>query len=659
MKKIKRLLIANRGEIACRVIRTAQALGIYCISIYSSCDRFAKHVQLADEAHCIGRASATSSYLCGDKIIALAKTCDVDAIHPGYGFLSENAAFAKAAEQANIIFIGPPATAITAMGSKSAAKQLMQNAKVPLVPGYHGSNQDPTWLQQEANKIGYPVLLKASKGGGGKGMRIVNHENEFKEALASAKREAKASFADDHILIEKYLLQPRHIEIQVFCDTHGQAVYLFERDCSIQRRHQKIIEEAPAFNLSDTIRQQMGEAAIRAAQAIDYVGAGTVEFLYSADQTFYFMEMNTRLQVEHPVTEMITHCDLVAWQILVAEGEPLPKTQAELKVEGHAIEARIYAEDPNQQFLPQTGTIHYLSLPATNADVRIDAGIIPGTDVTHYYDPMLAKLIVHGSTREQARQRLAKALSAFHLVGVNTNIAFLQKVIALDDFKTMNITTQFIDKNQTALFEDIACPDVILAFAAVYMCQHTPTTIANDTLNPWQEKNQWQSLLSPSCQFKFDQGDHQYTIDVTRHADADYSFNINDTNYRVRYRYTDKQYHLILADQSYQAELIYLNDTLHIFHESHYALKPILLGAAHTEKDDPQSKLTAPMPGTITAVLVTPAQAVKQGTPLLVIEAMKMEHTITAPRDGTVISLPFKTGDLVNEGIQLVEFELS
>ncbi|MEY4375862.1 MAG: hypothetical protein RJB26_412, partial [Pseudomonadota bacterium] len=419
---IRKLLIANRGEIACRVMRTARRMGIATVAVYSDADAEALHVRLADEAIRLGPATARESYLDSARVIAAALASGADAIHPGYGFLSENAAFAEACIAAGLCFVGPPAAAIRAMGGKSAAKALMETAGVPVVPGYHGDDQHVQTLQAAAERIGYPVLLKASAGGGGKGMRVVARSEDFAAALASCQREAAASFGDAHVLVEKYLERPRHVEIQVFADQHGHCLYLHERDCSVQRRHQKVLEEAPAPGLSAEQRCAMGEAATRAAQAVGYVGAGTVEFIMGADGNFHFMEMNTRLQVEHPVTEMITGLDLVEWQLRVAMGEPLPLTQAQVPLRGHAIEARLYAEAPLKGFLPSTGKLVHLRFPETSAAVRVDTGVTCGDTITPYYDPMIAKLIVHGTNREEALVRLRVALAACEIAGPETNV---------------------------------------------------------------------------------------------------------------------------------------------------------------------------------------------------------------------------------------------
>nr|MDQ2735785.1 acetyl-CoA carboxylase biotin carboxylase subunit [Pseudomonadota bacterium] len=453
-----KILIANRGEIACRVIKTARRMGIATVAVYSDADAKARHVRLADEAVRIGAAEARESYLVGDRIIAAAKATGAQAVHPGYGFLSENDAFAEHCAREGIVFIGPPASAIRAMGSKSAAKTLMGKAGVPLTPGYHGDAQEPALLAAEAAKIGYPVLIKASAGGGGKGMRRVDAAADFAAALASCQREAKNAFGDDRVLVEQYVLKPRHIEIQVFADTFGDCVYLFERDCSVQRRHQKVLEEAPAPGMTAERRAAMGQAAVEAAKAVGYVGAGTVEFISHPDGRFYFMEMNTRLQVEHPVTEMITGIDLVEWQLRVASGERLPLRQDELAIHGHAIEARIYAEDPDRGFLPQAGKLVHLLAPEESDEVRVDSGFEEGDSITPFYDPMIAKLIVHGPDRAAALARMRSALAEYRIVGVSNNVEFLGRLVATRSFAHAELDTALIERERDALFAPAASP---------------------------------------------------------------------------------------------------------------------------------------------------------------------------------------------------------
>src|SRR5210317_225649 len=451
-----KILIANRGEIACRVIKTARRMGVATVAVYSDADRDALHVRLADEAIHVGAAPARESYLLGDRILAAALTTGAQAVHPGYGFLSENAGFARDCADQGVVFIGPPTAAIEAMGSKSAAKRIMEEAGVPLVPGYHGDDQDPELLRAAAQDMGYPVLLKATAGGGGKGMRQVWSAGEFDEALAAARRESAASFGDDTMLVEKYLTKPRHVEFQVFCDNHGNGIYLAERDCSVQRRHQKVIEEAPAPGMSEALRKEMGHAAVKSAQAIDYRGAGTVEFLLDEDGSFYFMEMNTRLQVEHPVTEMITGQDLVEWQLLVASGAPLPLSQDQVRINGHAFEARVYAEDPDNDFLPVTGTLGFLQPPEESAHVRVDTGVRQGDEISVYYDPMIAKLIVWDESRERALDRLATALSEYRIGGTVTNLDFLYNLATTEAFAQADLDTGFIEKHAESIFHSRA-----------------------------------------------------------------------------------------------------------------------------------------------------------------------------------------------------------
>ncbi|MET0322880.1 MAG: acetyl-CoA carboxylase biotin carboxylase subunit, partial [Duganella sp.] len=533
-----KILIANRGEIACRVAATARRLGVKTVAVYSEADANAQHVDSCDEAILIGPAAASESYLRGDKIIAAALATGAQAIHPGYGFLSENADFADACAQAGLVFIGPPASAMRAMGSKSAAKSLMEQADVPLVPGYHGERQDPDFLQAQADRIGYPVLLKASAGGGGKGMRVVDSSAQFKDALASCKREAISSFGDDQVLAEKYLQRPRHIEIQVFADTNGNYIYLFERDCSVQRRHQKVLEEAPAPNMPPERRAAMGEAAVAAARAVGYVGAGTVEFIANQDGSFYFMEMNTRLQVEHPVTEMITGTDLVEWQLRVAAGEPLPKLQHDLAIHGHAIEARIYAENPDKGFLPSIGTLRHLGLPAAvsfelggdanaPAAVRIDSGVRAGDAISPYYDPMIAKLIVWGANRQQALARMVQALSQYQVVGLNTNVAFLKRLVQGQAFATADLDTGLIERHHDTLFAAAkAAPDAALALAcAAVMAEERQGAQALTGAwhagagDPWSRATGWR-LNQPYLRALSFSDEFDYTAHLTYRADG-------------------------------------------------------------------------------------------------------------------------------------------
>ncbi|WP_423680055.1 acetyl/propionyl/methylcrotonyl-CoA carboxylase subunit alpha [Undibacterium sp. WLHG33] len=662
-----KILIANRGEIACRVAATARRMGIKTVAVYSEADANAKHVAVCDEAVLIGPATAKESYLCADKIIAVALATGAQAIHPGYGFLSENSEFAEACAKNGIAFIGPPASAIEAMGSKSAAKSLMEKANVPLVPGYHGDNQDADFLQNEADRIGYPVLLKASAGGGGKGMRVIEHSKDFKEALASCKREAINSFGDDKVLAEKYLQRPRHIEIQVFADTHGNCVYLFERDCSVQRRHQKVLEEAPAPGMTPERRAAMGEAAVAAAKAVGYVGAGTVEFIANQDGSFYFMEMNTRLQVEHPVTEMITGTDLVEWQLRVAAGEALPLQQEQLQIHGHAIEARVYAENPEKGFLPSIGTLRHARTPAAvnfelggsaePAGFRIDSGVREGDTISPFYDPMIAKMIVWGKDRTEALARMAQALSQYQIVGLSSNIAFLSRLIASDAFANADLDTGLIARNEAQLFPPArpASEDVIaLAVVSLLLSEKSGGS------DPWQSSHGWRmnSLMQRSLQFAEEH--HQHSVQLTYLADG-WTLRTDSGAVDVRLASVSgsgsSDLVLKIADRTVSGTVVRDGEHFHVFSQGvhtdlHYS--DALAHAGETEAEG--GRLTAPMPGKIVAVLVAKAQEVKKGDALLIMEAMKMEHTISAPHDGVIDDVLYAIGDQVSEGAQLLAF---
>ncbi len=564
----EKILIANRGEIACRIIRTAKRMGIATVAVYSEADIHALHVEMADEAVLIGPAPATESYLCSDRILDAARRTGAQAIHPGYGFLSENADFAEACATAGVVFIGPTAAAIRSMGSKSSAKKIMEKAGVPLVPGYHGESQEESVLKAEAGRIGYPVMLKASAGGGGKGMRVVESANEFSDALAAAKRESAKAFGDDRMLIEKYLLTSRHIEIQVFADTRGNYVHLFERDCSVQRRHQKIIEEVPAPGVDEQRRNEMGQSAIDAARTVDYIGAGTVEFIVDSDGNFYFMEMNTRLQVEHPVTELITGQDLVEWQLRIASGEPLPVSQPQLSINGHAIEVRLYAEDPSRNFLPAAGNLELVSFPPDSRHVRTDTGIRQGDSVTVYYDPMLAKLIVWDQDRDSALRQMHTALQKTQITGISTNVDYLAKMIRHSAFVSGHYDTGLTR----------------LPFRDEISASPTPGT---DPGSPWSLMTGWR--LNLDC---YDFADHE----------------------------------------------IFDHDSF-------------------TGNQSAGGSLTAPMPCKVVSVLVQESDSVQAGAAVLILEAMKMEHTVTSPVAGTVTAIHFSPGDLVEEGVELLTIE--
>lgn len=666
-----KILVANRGEIACRVAATARRMGIATVAVYSDADAHAKHVAACDESVHIGPAPAKESYLCGDKIIAAALASGAQAIHPGYGFLSENAGFAQACAEAGLVFIGPPASAIDAMGSKSAAKALMETAAVPLVPGYHGARQESDFLRNEADRIGYPVLLKASAGGGGKGMRVVERSEEFDAALASCKREAISSFGDDRVLVEKYLTRPRHIEIQVFADHHGHCVYLFERDCSVQRRHQKVLEEAPAPGMSSDRRAAMGQAAVAAARAVGYVGAGTVEFIANQDGSFYFMEMNTRLQVEHPVTEMITGLDLVEWQLRVAAGEALPLQQDQLRLQGHAIEARIYAENPEKGFLPAIGTLtHLRCAPAVEftlaaagatqpAAVRIDSGVREGDAISPFYDPMIAKLIVWGADRQAALRNLTRALAQYQVVGLATNIGFLQRLVAGQAFATAELDTGLIERHRDSLFPPLSAPatDTLALAAAALLQQERQASTSHD---PWAQTSGWRlntRLVRTLC-FEDDAGKHSVQVEYAGNGQH-WQLQIAGRTHTLEIHTASAERLLITLDgRTLHATVVREAECWHLFdahgQRSLRYLDP-LAHAGHTEAEG--GRLTAPMPGKIVALLVEQGASVAQGAALLIMEAMKMEHTITAPAAGTVLALLYAVGDQVAEGAQLLDFK--
>ena len=660
-----KILIANRGEIACRVIKTARRMGIRTVAVYSEADANARHVRLADEAVLLGPAAARESYLVADKIIEACERTGAQAVHPGYGFLSENEDFAEALAAKGIIFIGPPASAIRAMGSKSEAKKLMGAANVPLTPGYHGDDQNPALLHQEADAITYPVLIKAAAGGGGKGMRLVERSEDFLDALASCKREAISSFGDDHVLIEKYITKPRHIEIQVFADTLGNCVYLFERDCSVQRRHQKVLEEAPAPGMSEARRREMGEAAVAAAKAVGYVGAGTVEFIANQDGSFYFMEMNTRLQVEHPVTEMITGQDLVEWQLRVAAGQPLPLRQEQLEIRGHALEARIYAEDANKGFLPATGKLIRLAPPAESLNVRVDTGVEEGDEITPFYDPMIAKLIVWDEDRAGALARMRKALADYQVAGLTTNIDFLSRLVACPAFAGADLDTGLIERQKDFLFPAAqpAPRDALLVATVGELLweQHAAKAAARDSgdpHSPWHARDGWRMNLSAARTISFKEGEALVDVHVRYRRDH-WEITLAGQSTAARGKKLDgDRFAVELDDRRLIASVIAVDDKRTVF----------LQGSTWTLlRDDPLHRvdagdshgggLTAPMPGKVVALLAQPGQKVEKGTPLLILEAMKMEHTITAPAAGTLKAFCYAAGEQVTDGAALVEFE--
>jgi 3-methylcrotonyl-CoA carboxylase alpha subunit len=673
----KKILIANRGEIACRVAATARRMAVKTVAVYSDADRNAKHVSACDEALHIGGSAPKDSYLRWERIIEAAKATGAQAIHPGYGFLSENEEFAQACAAAGLVFIGPPASAIQAMGLKAESKQLMEKAGVPLVPGYHAADQDAALLKKEAGRIGYPVLIKASAGGGGKGMRAVDKPEDFDAALASCKREAINSFGDDAVLIEKYVQRPRHIEIQVFGDTQGNYVYLFERDCSVQRRHQKVLEEAPAPGMTEAMRKQMGEAAVAAARAVKYVGAGTVEFIVEqragGEMNFFFMEMNTRLQVEHPVTEAITGLDLVEWQLRVANGEPLPKKQDELRIGGHAIEARICAENPDNNFLPATGRLdvarwpkHVEFLPPLPGEgggggggipasqpVRIDAGFGEGDAISPFYDSMIAKLIVHGATREQALARLDEALAQLHIVGLATNVQFLRHVVRSRSFAQADLDTALIPREQAVLFgqEPVGLP---LAAAAA-IAQALLNEKAKEGTDPFSRRDGWRSHGLTVRRFAFEFRGEPAEAQLTYLHDGALSLTIGNVTGSLRFARAGDKIDIDFAGQRIGASVYASGETDHVFTPrgaTQILAIDLLAHAGEGEADT--GRLTAPMPGKVVSFSVKAGDKVAKGQALAVMEAMKMEHTILAPADGTVAELLYAPGDQVAEGAELL-----
>ena len=661
----KKILIANRGEIACRVAATARRLGVKTVAVYSDADARAKHVAACDEAVHVGGSAPRDSYLQWQRIIDAAKATGAEAIHPGYGFLSENEDFAQACAAAGLVFIGPPASAIQAMGLKAESKQLMEKAGVPLVPGYHGSDQDPALLKREADRIGYPVLIKASAGGGGKGMRAVDQAEDFDAALASCKREAINSFGDDAVLIEKYVQRPRHIEIQVFGDTHGHCVYLFERDCSVQRRHQKVLEEAPAPGLTPELRRQMGEAAVAAAQAVNYVGAGTVEFIveqaaYDRPESmrFYFMEMNTRLQVEHPVTEAITGLDLVEWQLRVASGEPLPMKQDELRMTGHAIEARICAENPDNQFLPATGTLAVYRKPAHGAfardDVRFDDGVREGDAISPFYDSMIAKLIVHGDTREQALAKLDAALAQTHIVGLATNVQFLRRVVRSESFAQARLDTALIPREAAVLFQQEPVGLELAAACAVARTLADERALEGD--DPFSRRDGWRSHGEVLRRFEFDfRGEHVKAQLRTAH-DGARVLSVGEAAGVLAFEATPDGLDVRFGERRVRATVYWQGETAHVFTGSGATqIVEVDLLAHAGEGHSEGGRLTAPMPGKVVSFAVKAGDKVAKGQALAVMEAMKMEHTIAAPADGVVAELLYAPGDQVAEGAELLK----
>ena len=657
-----KLLIANRGEIACRIIATAKRMGVKTVAVYSDADANARHVAAADEAFYLGGSAPADSYLRADAIIDVAKRSGAQAIHPGYGFLSENAEFARNCEQAGIEFVGPGSAAIDAMGSKSAAKAIMTKAKVPLVPGYHGDDQSDSLLLTEAEKISYPLLIKAAYGGGGKGMRIVENKGELQDAIDSARREAASSFGNDKLLMERYLRQPRHVEVQVFADKHGNCVYLSDRDCSVQRRHQKVVEEAPAPGLSDELRKQMGEAAVAAAKAIDYVGAGTVEFLLDTDNSFFFMEMNTRLQVEHPVTELVTGQDLVEWQLKVAEGQTLPLMQDEILIQGHSFEVRVYAEDPQNEFLPASGKLDYLREPEESRYVRIDSGIREADIISNFYDPMISKLIVWDEDRSLALQRMVNALNDYKIVGLKHNIAFLRSIILHPAFAGAKFSTDFIDRYSDELLAvDDSDNRKVLALAGLYQVLYRQQQNLqalhqqNDNVSPWNTLTGFRINQANFHQIRLLDDDQQpIELHITE-TDSLYSVKFENEEITLSGSLQNNVLQVQLGDHKFSLQVAQVDDDFTLFLDTEQHHFKAIQAQEVEQEDSGMDQLKAPMNGTIVTHLVEVDSEVEAGQGLLVMEAMKMEYTIAAPFAGKVTEFFFQPGDLVSDGAQLLD----
>ena len=662
MPMFRKLLIANRGEIACRVARTARRMGIRSVAVYSEADAGALHARSADESLCIGPAPARESYLSIERILAAARASGAQAIHPGYGFLSESAAFSQACEEAGIVFVGPPPASIRAMGSKSAAKARMLEAGVPLLPGYHGADQDPRRLAAEAARIGYPVLIKATAGGGGKGMRRVDRAADFEAALASCRREALSSFGSDEVLVEKYVLQPRHVEVQVFCDRHGGAVHLFERDCSVQRRHQKVIEEAPAPGMTAARRDRMGAAAIEAARAVGYVGAGTVEFLCAAadPDTFWFMEMNTRLQVEHPVTEMITGLDLVEWQLRVAAGERLPLAQEALRASGHAIEVRIYAEDPDNGFLPSTGTLHHFLAPPVATDLRLDAGVEQGDRIGPHYDPMIGKLIAWGEDREAARARLRAALGGFSITGLTSNIAFLARLLDTPSFALADLDTGLIER-ETERLRPPPAPEEAWRIAALALLGREREE-DGPAVSPWSARDGWRLNQPARRVLRLRCAGTERDVGVEP-AQRGWVLSLDGDRLECELLPRSPREDPGILRARIGARIVRAVTAAHDGHwqvlldAEAWRFERLVAGRPAAAPEDEQGSLVAPMPGRVVAVHVAAGARVERGAPLLVVEAMKMEHALLAPAAGIVVAVRAAVGDQVEAGAELIELE--
>ncbi|XP_034936624.1 methylcrotonoyl-CoA carboxylase subunit alpha, mitochondrial isoform X2 [Chelonus insularis] len=667
------VLIANRGEIACRIVKTAKKLGVKTVAIYSDADRNSMHTDLADEAFYVGPSPSAQSYLKQHEIISIAKRTKCQAIHPGYGFLSENMEFAQLCQKEKLIFIGPPASAIRDMGIKSTSKTIMDKAGVPIIQGYHSNDQSNDVLLKEAIKIGFPIMIKAVRGGGGKGMRIVNEEKFFFEALESARTESQKAFGDSAVLLEKYVNNPRHVEVQIFADTHGNGVYMFERDCSVQRRHQKIIEEAPAPGLSSDVRRKLGEAAVRAAKAVGYVGAGTVEFIMDQkDQSFYFMEMNTRLQVEHPVTEAITGLDLVEWQLKVAAGEKLPLQQEDIHMNGHAFEARIYAENPRGGFLPGAGSLLHLNPPRASEDVRVETGVRQGDEVSVHYDPMIAKLVVWGQNRDEALRKLKSKLAEYDIAGVETNIEFLKDLCSHPKFQAGDVHTGFIDQWKDSLFPFLQVPSHVLCQGTLAMilwedlkCLKAAIKTA-DPFNPFNTELGFRLNHYLQKRFSFHFYDQKYVVDVKYTEPDVYEMRVNDIGPWRKVTGTLTQGDNILELRSEvennitKSRIVTMNDELYIFTTDRMwklkLPKPEFLNKLDQWSDLKGSEVS-PLPGIVDKILVNPNDSVKKGDSLIVIVAMKMEHVIRASSDGTIEEILCKVGETVQKNRLLLKIK--
>ena len=660
----RKLLIANRGEIACRIIKTAKKWGIKTVAVYSSIDKETPHVQLADEALLIGSPPAAKSYLNREKIIEVALKTKVQAIHPGYGFLSEDAKFAILCRRKEIIFIGPSPHAINIMGNKLEAKQLMEKIGVPVIPGYQVASQDLNVLREQAIRIGFPLLIKSAiGGGGGKGILLVTNINELENTLRSAQRESKFSLDNNTVFLEKYITMARHIEVQIFLDKQGKGVYLFDRDCSMQRCHQKIIEEAIAPNLKKTTRQKMGETAITAAKAVNYEGSGTVEFLVDRSENFYFMEMNTRLQVEHTVTEMITGLDLVEWQFRIARGEPLPRSQEQIKIKGHAFEARIYAENPENNFSPSMGKITYLDFPNEKEQIRFDSGVAQNNTITPYYDHLIAKLIVHEKDRVTALQLLQDTLEKVFIIGIDTNISFLHQVCKVQAFQKAKIHTTLVEDEISKILKRESLSDEVLLIACFAELQHQKMTIEKlasqslDLYSPWFIHDNWRLFSSPARILNFWYKGNNFEIKIIEKHDG-YELVFPERSFLIVGQEQNRHRFKIFCDnQILEATAVFCEEDWHIFYKArHFILSRQNPKASVTDETITDNhQCIAPMTGIIIGVFVKPNQSVEKGDRLLTLEAMKMEYTLIAPKDGVIQSLLCKFGELVNEGTQLLK----